>query len=111
MKKRNKTICIVLGIAVICILLCVISVILYRKNKTVETITINQDSLIEERIVIDGLEGEYDLLFLTDTHMVVQSEEDEEDVAANAASRYPMFCDALGIPSTQHFPGWIIIFK
>ncbi len=62
---------------------------------------------MEETLVIEGLKEEYDILFLTDTHMIVMSEEDAEQVATNAAERYPMFTDAAGVPSAEQFPVWM----
>lgn len=105
MKNKSKTICILLSIAVICILLCLFMAKLY-KNKTVE-VMIAQDHVREEYIVIEGLEKEYKLLFLTDTHVIVQSEEDDEQTRENAESRYPGFCDAAGVPAEEQFPYWM----
>lgn len=107
MRIKNKSICILLSIAVICILLCIIIIIAYRQKASQEVSLVNQDCLIEEHIVIEGLEGEYDLLFLTDTHVVIQSEEDDEQVATNATERGPMFYDVLGVSSAEHFPDWM----
>ncbi|MBQ7775924.1 MAG: metallophosphoesterase [Lachnospiraceae bacterium] len=66
-----------------------------------------QDNLIEEYLVIEGLDEEYNILFLTDTHMVVPSEEDSEQVAANAQQRLPMFQNAEGVSSAEQFPSWM----
>ena len=69
--------------------------------------TVTQESIVEETLVIEGLEKEYDILFLTDTHMIVMSEEDNEQVAANAGERYPLFVNEGGISSTDQFPAWM----
>ena len=62
-------------------------------GKENENVTITEENIIKEVITIDGVLGEYDLLFLTDTHMVVNSSEDSEQIAANAAERAPQFVE------------------
>lgn len=107
MKNKSKTICILSGIAVICILLCLFIAKLYRdKTNTVE-VSIEQDHILEEYLVIEGLEGEYELLFITDTHVIVRAEDDSEQVKENAESRYPGFFDAAGVSSAEQFPYWM----
>lgn len=106
MKKNSKTICILLGIAVMCILLCLLVAKLYKKQ--VNTVDfIQPDHIREEYLVIEGLEKEYELLFLTDTHVIVQSEEDDAQVTANADGRYPVFMDAIGVSAAEQFPYWM----
>jgi len=106
MKKNSKTICILLGIAVMCILLCLLVAKLYIKQ--VNTVDfIQPDHVREEYLVIEGLEKEYELLFLTDTHVIVQSEEDDAQVTANADGRYPVFMDAIGVSAAEQFPYWM----
>lgn len=68
---------------------------------------VTDDALIKESLVIDGLEEEYDILFLTDTHTIVMSDEDDEQVAQNASERYPMFSNELGVSSAEQFPVWM----
>lgn len=60
-----------------------------------------------EEVVIDGVSGEYELLFLTDTHMIVQEETDTEQVTDNATSRYGMFVNREGVASAVQFAGWV----
>lgn len=72
-----------------------------------QTITIAEDNIVQENIVIEGLTREYDLLFLTDTHMVVQTSDDTEQMAANAAERGPQFVDEEGVASALQFPAWV----
>lgn len=72
-----------------------------------EPVTITEENIVEETIVIEGLEQEYELLFLTDNHMVVNSSEDSEQIAANAKERAPLFVDADGVDSVTQFPAWM----
>lgn len=106
MKKNSKTICILLGIAVMCILLCLLVAKLYKKQ--VNTVDfIQPDHVREEYLVIEGLEKEYELLFLTDTHVIISSPEDSEQILANAAERMPLFYDGAGVSSAEQFPYWM----
>lgn len=106
MKKNSKTICILLGIAVMCILLCLLVAKLYKKQ--VNTVDfIQPDHIVEEYLVIEGLEKEYELLFVTDTHVIVSSPDDGEQILANAADRMPLFYDGAGVSSAEQFPYWI----
>lgn len=72
-----------------------------------EKVTITEEDIVEETIIIEGISGKYDFLFLTDTHMVVSSAEDSEQIAANAAERSPMFVDDKGVSSVEQFPAWM----
>lgn len=65
-----------------------------------------EKNITEEEIVIEGLEGEYDFLFLTDTHMIVQDKEDPKEVQEYAASRYPGFRNREGVSSKDQFAEW-----
>ncbi len=106
MKNKLKTICILLGIAVMCILLCLLAAKLYKSKMNTGDF-IQEDHVREEYIVIEGLEKEYELLFVTDTHVIVSSEEDDEQTTANAEARSPMFYDAAGVSSAEQFPYWM----
>lgn len=66
-----------------------------------------QKQIRTEELVIEGVSGEYDLLFLTDTHMIVMDEEDSQQVADNAAPRYKMFVNKEGVPSAEQFDEWV----
>lgn len=106
MKSKLKTICILLAITVMCILLCILTVKLY--DCTIATPDfIEEDHVREEYVVMEGLKQEYDLLYITDTHIIVLSEEDDEQVKANAESRSPLFYDGAGISSAEQFPYWM----
>lgn len=74
-------------------------------------IVITEENVAEETIVVEGLSQDYDLLFLTDTHMVVGSSEDTEQIAANGAVRAPQFVDDTGVNSSVQFPAWITYAK
>lgn len=69
--------------------------------------TIDEDNIIEEHIVIEGLEEEYELLFLTDTHIVQESVEDSAQVAENARQRKGMFHNEEGVTSAEQYPEWV----
>ncbi len=106
MKNKSKTICILLGIAVMCILLCLLVAKLYKKQ--VNTVDfIQPDHVREEYLVIEGLEKEYELLFITDTHVIISSPEDSEQILANAAERMPLFYDGAGVSAAEQFPHWM----
>lgn len=66
-----------------------------------------QMNVIEETIVIEGLREEYELLFLTDTHVVVRDEQASEDVVSYGGERYPMFHNAEGVDSQTQFEAYI----
>ena len=66
-----------------------------------------EKQITEEDIVIEGLTGEYDLLFLTDNHMIVMDEKDSEQIAQNAASRFTMFQNEEGVSSAEQFGEWV----
>jgi len=61
----------------------------------------------EETIRLPGVEGEYSLLFLTDTHVIIRDENASEEAAENEAARYPGFVNEEGVSSAEQFPEWI----
>nr|WP_300832623.1 metallophosphoesterase [uncultured Acetatifactor sp.] len=63
--------------------------------------------ITEETVRLKGIEGEYTLLFLTDTHAIVQSQGASEQEAANEEARYPTFFNEEGVPSAEQFPEWV----
>lgn len=63
--------------------------------------------ITEETLRVEGLEGEYTLLFLTDTHMVVKDGNASAREAENQESRYSMFQNEEGVPSAEQFSEWI----
>lgn len=66
-----------------------------------------EPQIIEEEIVIEGLNGEYEFLYLTDTHMIVQDEADSQQVKENAQARYEEFRNREGVPSAEQFGNWM----
>lgn len=66
-----------------------------------------EKNIIEEELVVTGLEEEYDLLFLTDTHAVIQDDSDSEQIAANGETRYQVFLGADGVSSEEQFSDWL----
>lgn len=66
-----------------------------------------EQTIIEEEIIIEGLNGEYDLLFLTDTHMIVRDEADSQEIKDYADSRYEEFRSSEGVPAAEQFDEWM----
>ena len=63
--------------------------------------------IVKEEIFLPGLKKEYDLLFLTDTHVVVMSEEDTPKEQASAGERKEQFQNEEGVYSAQQFSDWM----
>ena len=63
--------------------------------------------IVEETIVVEGIEEEYTFLFLTDTHVVVSDPEASEQQAEYETQRAQMFVNAEGISSAEQFPYWV----
>lgn len=63
--------------------------------------------ITEEEIIIDGISGEYELLFLTDTHAVVTSKDDTQQIKDNAAVRSPEFKNKEGVSGKKQLSDWI----
>ncbi len=61
----------------------------------------------EETLYLEGVEGEYTLLFLTDTHVIVRDRDASEQEAGNEEQRYPAFFNEEGVSSAEQFPEWI----
>ncbi len=70
-------------------------------------VIITEGNVTEETLIVEGLEQDYEFLFLTDTHMVVSDSEDSEQIAANGAERGPQFVDGEGVSSAVQFPAWM----
>lgn len=74
-----------------------------------------ETNVLEETVILEGLEKEYELLFITDSHVVVRDEHaaDHGDgvvgekagdaVSAYALERYPLFRNGAGINSKTQF--------
>ena len=58
-------------------------------------------------VEIEGISKEYNFLFVSDTHVIVPSCEDELKVQELAASRIDYFKNAYGMTAEEQFPYWI----
>lgn len=61
----------------------------------------------EETLCLEGLEREYTLLFLTDTHVIVRQEHVPQQEMDNEESRYSQFQNEEGVPSAEQFSEWV----
>lgn len=75
--------------------------------ETVQEETGGEFQVREITVPVEGLSREYRFLYLSDTHMIVPSEEDSEEIAGNAAPRLELFKDKDGSPSAARFPEWV----
>lgn len=66
-----------------------------------------EPNIIAESFDIEGVEGEYHLLYLTDTHMIIQSKDDTQQMTDNATPRLAEFVNKEGISSAEQFPFWM----
>lgn len=64
-------------------------------------------NIIEESFDIEGIEGEYHFLYLTDNHMIVTDETDTQQMIDNYIPRLAEFKNAEGISSADQFPYWM----
>lgn len=64
-------------------------------------------NILEETVFLESVQKEYELLFITDTHVVVRDKHEEETVAAYAEERYPQFQNGEGIDSKTQFEAYI----
>ncbi len=88
------------------VVICAISIVLAGctpQEKNVEW----EKQVIEEELVIPGFEREYDLLFLTDTHAVIQDKTDSEQLAENARLREPELVNEEGASAKQQLSDWM----
>ncbi len=58
-------------------------------------------------IEIPGISGEYDLLFLTDTHIVVPDESADSEIRDYSAQRLEHFTGEAGFVSSERFTAWM----
>ncbi len=68
---------------------------------------LKETNILEETVIFKGIEKEYELLFITDTHGVIRDGEAEEAVAAYAQERYSQFCNGEGMDSQAQFEAYI----
>lgn len=63
--------------------------------------------IAEQTIYVEGLQGDYTLLFLTDTHVVVMDPEAQGQQAENQTERAGLFVNQAGVPSEEQLAEWI----
>lgn len=63
--------------------------------------------ITEEEIVIEELTGEYELLFLTDTHVVIKNEDDSAQLKEYTETRDGMFRNEEGISAAEQFHSYM----
>lgn len=66
-----------------------------------------EKNITEETIYIPGLAGEYNFLYVTDTHMIVPDAEDSEEVTEHFSPRFEEFKNEEGIPAAEQFRVWV----
>ena len=66
-----------------------------------------EPNIIAETFDIEGVNGEYHFLYLTDTHMIIQDESDTHQMTDNAIPRLAEFKNKEGVSSAAQFPFWI----
>ena len=86
------------------VLLIIITSMLFLGGCTDST---REKLVMKEEILIEGLEEEYDFLFLTDLHIVAMSAKDTSKEQASAKERKVQFVNAEGVESAEQFPEWI----
>lgn len=64
-------------------------------------------NITEKTLVIPGITGDYNFLFLSDNHMITLDGTEEEQVTENALPRTGLFKDSDGKESYENFPAWI----
>ncbi len=63
--------------------------------------------MTEETVYVEGLEREYTLLFLTDTHVIIPDQNASAQAAENEQARTPMFLHETGVTPAEQFPEWV----
>ena len=63
--------------------------------------------MTEETVYVEGLEREYTLLFLTDTHVIIPDQNASAQAAENEQARTPMFLHEPGVTPAEQFPEWV----
>ncbi len=66
-----------------------------------------EKKITEETVYVDGLEGEYTFLFLTDSHVVIQDKNASQQEQEFADQRYAMFYNEEGVAAKDQFPAWV----
>ena len=63
--------------------------------------------ITEEELLVEGISGEYHLLFLTDTHVVIQDDKDTDQIKEYTDERVGMFRNQEGVSSENQFHQWM----
>ena len=66
-------------------------------------------NIVEKEIFIEGLEGEYQFLFLADTHALIKTFEYIDDWGLTVDSRIEAFSNSKNVSSKEQFEKWIDI--
>lgn len=64
-------------------------------------------SLREETITIDGLEKDYEFLFIADNHVLLYETENIDAWNWSTQTRIDSFTNGIGVTSAEAFPAWI----
>ncbi|MCM1090921.1 MAG: metallophosphoesterase [Muribaculum sp.] len=63
--------------------------------------------IVREELLLEDFQGEYDILFMTDFHVVIQDEADTPQVAELGAQRAQEFHNDEGVSAARQFSDWI----
>ncbi len=63
--------------------------------------------IVEKNINVPSINGSYTFLYLTDSHIIKLSGEEDSQVMNNALPRQTLFVDGAGSCSYEKFPEWI----
>ena len=106
--KSKKLLCLGVGAFCICVLLLGAGALLNRlKYAGNLDVAEWERHIVREEILLDGFQGEYDILFLTDCHVVIQDDSDSPQVAELGAQRAREFQNDEGVDSARQFSAWI----
>ena len=72
-----------------------------------ETKNIETKDIDTYQVTIPGITGDYDLLFLTDTHIIIPEENASDEIKDYSAERYSHFTGESGIIASDQFIAWI----
>lgn len=96
MRDLRKTICL------LCSVILLAGIASGCAAKEVQTVHVE-----ERTFYVEGLQQDYALLFLTDTHVVVTDPEAQGPQAENQVERSAIFVDQEGVSSEDQFAGWL----
>lgn len=106
--KGKKPLCLGVGAFCICVLFLGAGVLLHRLKYADGSDDVEWERhIVREELLLDDFQGEYQILFLTDCHVVIQDESDLPQVAGLGAQRAQEFQNDEGVSSAQQFKTWI----